>query len=608
MTGTHHIVATIYTNSYGGHSIWQGTYEAEIKNGLYTISLGSGKYPFPDITTMDRPLWLGISIDSSEEMVPLTQLAAVPYALNVPDGSITSAKLSPDVALGLGHGNNPTIQSTGSWNLGGNSITPPGDTLGTTNSQNWSLIANKIRTFRFQVNTVVDSPWNDIIGGYSGNTITDGTYGGSNVIAGGGFNVDYNSANEIHKSDIAAIGGGAHNKIGDTTETTAHRSQTIAGGSKNKAKEDYATVGGGHCNEAQAQFSGVFSGNWNMVADSSSGWGLSSVIGGGDTNMVESQDAAILGGRGNMLDHNSNTSFIDGGVDNMIMAVSSAISGGQNNTITGTLSAIPGGSNLKLADHSFGFNGGSSLVDLSSQSNIAAFNNVNLFIGNTDNTARQLQLFSPSSSGSMGGAFTAFKAQAQEGGVSFIYTLPDSIAEMGSILFSKVNHTGITTPLSSTLSWLRAGSNGQILTIRSGIPTWDTSSGGGGHYKWYEESTATPIVSPSATGVGAVSHGENVSAQANHSAIGGGTLNIIDTGAIFSNIAGGDTNTIQINASHSGIGSGRDNLIDTGSAYSMIAGGLRDTIQTHLYLVNDSHSESGVDTICLLYTSPSPRD
>src|SRR5438445_6680561 len=82
MTGTHKITATLYSDRFCKDTVWQGTYNAEVENGIFNIALGSGGYRLPDVSLMGRPLWLGVRVDNNEEMRPLTQFAASPYALN----------------------------------------------------------------------------------------------------------------------------------------------------------------------------------------------------------------------------------------------------------------------------------------------------------------------------------------------------------------------------------------------------------------------------------------------------------------------------------------------------------------------------------------------
>ena len=114
MNGTHHITATLYSDHLGKNSVWQGSYNAAVTNGVFTVMLGSGVSKLPDNTTLDRPLWVGINVDGSDEMRPLTQLSAAPYALNVPDKSITQAKLADEVLQSIvnrSNGHIPTVQA-----------------------------------------------------------------------------------------------------------------------------------------------------------------------------------------------------------------------------------------------------------------------------------------------------------------------------------------------------------------------------------------------------------------------------------------------------------------------------------------------------------------
>jgi len=61
-------------------------------NGVFNVLLGSGT-PLP-VSAMNAPLWLGVQPDGQNEMHPLSPLAASPYALAIPNGSITTAKIA----------------------------------------------------------------------------------------------------------------------------------------------------------------------------------------------------------------------------------------------------------------------------------------------------------------------------------------------------------------------------------------------------------------------------------------------------------------------------------------------------------------------------------
>ena len=249
MNGQHTITATLYTNAYGGHSIWQGQYSAEITNGIFTILLGSGKSPLPEVTTMSRPLWVGISVDNGTEMKPLTQLSGVPYALNIPDQSVTLQKLAPEVVNSIGSGKNPTPQNANSpvyWSETGNNSTVPGTNyVGTSDSVALELHVydgdatasrGSKRVMRFEPNASSAN----IIAGFQGNNVQTGKVG--SVVAGGGAYTDTNQS----KSNYTNIGGGINNFI--------------------DSNSDYSIIAGGNANEIHANSSnGFIAGDSNVI-------------------------------------------------------------------------------------------------------------------------------------------------------------------------------------------------------------------------------------------------------------------------------------------------------------------------------------------------------
>src|SRR5258705_12012723 len=92
ISGNHKVSIAFYSDMEGTDIIWKGEYEALVENGLFNILLGSGAYPLPE--KLDRTIYVGVSIDGSKEMRPLSIMAGVPYALSVPDKSITKEKLN----------------------------------------------------------------------------------------------------------------------------------------------------------------------------------------------------------------------------------------------------------------------------------------------------------------------------------------------------------------------------------------------------------------------------------------------------------------------------------------------------------------------------------
>ncbi len=85
----------LYTQPDGGNPLYMENINTEVKNGLFNVYLGSGVQggisPYIDF---NRPYWLGVTINGSEELQPRIALASVPYALAVADSTITPAKIN----------------------------------------------------------------------------------------------------------------------------------------------------------------------------------------------------------------------------------------------------------------------------------------------------------------------------------------------------------------------------------------------------------------------------------------------------------------------------------------------------------------------------------
>jgi len=116
-----------------------------------------------------------------------------------------------------------------------------------------------------------------------------------------------------------------------------------------------------------------------------------------------------------------------------------------NNTITNGDGAFTSGQNLYVGAHSFGFNGTvtNTIANVTSQGRVAYFGDVDIMIGNTENSARSLKFYEANSSGSYSGTnYTAIKAQNQSANIT--YTLPASQGAAGSVM---------TNNGSGTMSW-----------------------------------------------------------------------------------------------------------------------------------------------------------
>jgi hypothetical protein len=119
--------------------------------------------------------------------------------------------------------------------------------------------------------------------------------------------------------------------------------------------------------------------------------------------------------------------------------------GGAFNTASGDYSAIPGGYNLRVGNRSFGFSGQTSTTqtDLSANSNIAAFVDVDLWLYSRDRTqASQLRFYEAQAHGS-GANYVALRAPTSLS-ANTTYTLPASDGSPGQVL---------TTDGNGQLSW-----------------------------------------------------------------------------------------------------------------------------------------------------------
>lgn len=271
MNGIHKITATLYSDPHGTNSVWLGEYSTEIANGIFTVILGSGKSKLPENSLMNQPLWVGIRVDGSEEMQPLSQLAAAPYALNVPDQSITLAKLAPDVVLGAGK--TPTIEGISfdpchTNNDGGINTNFIGGGCRNVSLSSYDVVSGGDTN---KVDTV--SGYSSIVGGYL-NYIR----GAKSIIAGG-------ETNRIDSASHSFIGSGSQNIVsapsasivGGDFDTVSGQFGFIGGGTNNKASGDRSVVGGGIYNIAAGATSVIPGGTNLKVGTGSFGFNSGSV-------------------------------------------------------------------------------------------------------------------------------------------------------------------------------------------------------------------------------------------------------------------------------------------------------------------------------------------
>jgi hypothetical protein len=180
----------------------------------------------------------------------------------------------------------------------------------------------------------------NLIGGYSGNSVTAGVYGAT---IGGGGSSDHTN---VITDAFSTVGGGRGNIAGKW-------GATIAGGVENKAPGESSTIGGGNGNTASAYVATVSGGGSNIAsADGATvGGGMhnnssggQATIGGGAYNTASGSNATIGGGFNNTA--SGYVATIGGGAGNLITATATygTIGGGEGNTASGPKATVGGGS------------------------------------------------------------------------------------------------------------------------------------------------------------------------------------------------------------------------------------------------------------------------
>ena len=164
----------------------------------------------------------------------------------------------------------------------------------------------------------------NLIGGYSGNSVTSGVYGAT--ISGGGDSFNPNNVTDRY----GVVSGGANNRAGDADASDA--------------SAQYATVGGGQSNLATAQYAAVGGGGNNQAS------GDAATIGGGWTNQATAQYATVGGGDINQASGIYAT--VGGGESNEASNRDATVSGGNNNAASGWAAIVPGGENNVAAGFS----------------------------------------------------------------------------------------------------------------------------------------------------------------------------------------------------------------------------------------------------------------
>lgn len=247
-----------------------------------------------------------------------------------------------DIQLTSGHWNQSGAFSSGGWNLTGNAGTTPGTNyIGASDNQALQLRVNNSRALLIQPNVTGS---HNLVGGYNGNSVTAGAYGG--VIAGGGI-IGYLNTVTDH---FGAVGGGSANRAGnDDGDPSNGEYATVAGGNGNVAWGEESAIGGGAGNQTAGNGAAVGGGAWNSASASYA------AIGGGYHNSATSYAATVAGG--NYGSAAADYASIGGGSSNAVSGQYGAVSGGNMNTAGGWYATVPGGA-LSTANGNYSFAAG----------------------------------------------------------------------------------------------------------------------------------------------------------------------------------------------------------------------------------------------------------
>ena len=453
-----------------------------VTDGLFTVQLDFG-------SVFDgNSRWLQIAVRPAGSggyttLSPRQAIAPSPYAINA------------DTIDGQ--------HATAFWNTAGNAGTTPGTNfVGTTDNVALELDVNGTRALRLEPNG--SSP--NVIGGYSGNSVTSGKVGAA--ISGGGSSVNANQVSD----DYGAVGGGASNTAGYYAVVgggyfngASAFTAVVAGGNNNNASGSNAAVGGGSANTASGSSATVpggsqntAAGKWSFAAgnrakanndgafvwaDSTNGdfastapdqfmvrasGGVTMTAGSGAWRIVPNADSPnVIGGySGNSVADGKWGAVIAGGgrsgYPNQVTAIYGTVGGGINNTASGGSATVGGGGANTASGNDATVGGGNSNT---------ASGNYATVVGGQSNTASSLN-------GTVGGGgynIASGAAATVPGGAN---NTAAGLTSFAAGYRAKANHDGTFVWADSTDTDFASNGPNQFLVRASGGVTMTTNTGG----------------------------------------------------------------------------------------------------------------------------------
>jgi len=342
VTGERLLTVTLYGDPEGTVKLWQGSMKTLIdRNGIFNVLLGSTDNPLPQSQSLDRPLFIGISIEGSPELMPRGQITASPYAINVGDGAITSRKLSS----GSVTADKLNLDYISSISVNGQKITNKGDGLNIVGDVTYDEVAKSLMIHGQEAavhsgkgSTAQNDPDDWTI---NGNT---GTSPGTNYVG-----TSDSVALEIHVNEGGSAGGGNQRvMLYDPNGISANITGGFKDNSISSAVGSVITGGGqsGYPNTTTDNFVFIGGGDSNAVS------GHYSVVTGGHVNTItNAQYSNIAGGTNNSINVGAHYSTLGGGKDNQSSGARGVISGGEHNNILSDYGVIGGGQNNKVGEN-----------------------------------------------------------------------------------------------------------------------------------------------------------------------------------------------------------------------------------------------------------------
>lgn len=348
------------------------------------------------------------------------------------------------------------------------------------------------------------------------------------VIAGGAGNkiINRSTGSDLGGASACFIGSGKDNVIGDETSLQNWNfTAVIVGGESNTIDVGYGSfIGSGYNNVITGYFDADYayygsdncfigSGQNNFANGASKGFigsgngnsldgAFFSFIGTGYANNISLDSPedngnlngnAIVAGDYNNIE-NSDWNFIGSGEFNEIVVdialwpgypdtlIFNCILGGYANYLKdASCSSILGGHALKLGSLSCGYQGkpleqnlAIHQTDLSAFSQIFYVGDVDLWIGNRDNSARKLKFFEPNTSLTYTGTnYTSMRAQAQAANIDYIF--PAAAGALSNVLqVSNVSGTDITLAWTAPL----AGATAFTWSTTEQVWPWEKNDAG----------------------------------------------------------------------------------------------------------------------------------